>query len=104
MADRPTDVPDFKTIADFRKDNGKAIRRVCRQFVVVQGARAWPVLQRWSRSMGKFLQLSIIGTEITSAKLQRGMKEIEASISRHLSDPTPLIGRNLLLPRSGPNG
>jgi transposase len=27
--------PDFKTIARFRKDNGKAIRRVCRQFVVV---------------------------------------------------------------------
>jgi transposase len=27
--------PDFKTIADFRKDNGKAIRRVCRDFVVM---------------------------------------------------------------------
>ncbi len=27
--------PDFKTIADFRKDNGKAIRSVCRQFVVL---------------------------------------------------------------------
>src|SRR6202045_1904768 len=26
-------MPDFKTIADFRKDNGKAIRKVCRQFV-----------------------------------------------------------------------
>lgn len=25
--------PDFKTIADFRKDNGKAIKNVCRQFV-----------------------------------------------------------------------
>ncbi len=28
-------MPDFKTIADFRKDNGKAIRRVCREFVVL---------------------------------------------------------------------
>jgi transposase len=27
--------PDFKTIADFRKDNGDAIRRVCREFVVL---------------------------------------------------------------------
>lgn len=27
--------PDFKTIADFRKDNGKAIRSVCRQFVIL---------------------------------------------------------------------
>ena len=26
--------PDFKTIADFRKDNGAAIRRVCREFIV----------------------------------------------------------------------
>src|SRR5882757_43993 len=28
-------MPDFKTIADFRKDNGKAIRSVCREFVVL---------------------------------------------------------------------
>ena len=27
--------PDFKTIADFRKDNGPAIRAVCSQFVVL---------------------------------------------------------------------
>ena len=27
--------PDFKTIADFRKDNGKAIRGVCREFIVM---------------------------------------------------------------------
>lgn len=28
-------MPDFKTIANFRKDNGKAICSVCRQFVVL---------------------------------------------------------------------
>src|SRR5262249_27115562 len=27
--------PDFKTIADFRKDNGRAIREVCRTFVAL---------------------------------------------------------------------
>ena len=27
--------PDFKTIADFRRDNGTAIRRTCRQFVML---------------------------------------------------------------------
>ena len=27
--------PDFKTIANFRKDNGSAIRKVCRQFIVL---------------------------------------------------------------------
>ena len=29
--------PDFKTIADFRKDNGAAIRSACRQFVALRG-------------------------------------------------------------------
>ena len=28
-------MPDFKTIADFRKDQGSAIRRVCREFVLL---------------------------------------------------------------------
>ncbi len=28
-------MPDFKTIADFRKDNGEAIRKVCGAFVVL---------------------------------------------------------------------
>jgi transposase len=27
--------PDFKTIADFRKDNGSAIRAACRQFITL---------------------------------------------------------------------
>src|SRR6266478_6060759 len=41
--------PDFKTIADFRKDNGKAIRAVCRQFVVL--CRRWPCsAKRWPPS------------------------------------------------------
>jgi transposase len=32
--------PDFKTIADFRKDNGEAIRRVCSAFIeFCRGAR-----------------------------------------------------------------
>jgi transposase len=27
--------PDFKTIANFRKDNGEAIRLLCREFVML---------------------------------------------------------------------
>jgi transposase len=34
--------PDFKTIADFRKDNGAAIRKVCREFVVLCGRAGLP--------------------------------------------------------------
>ena len=33
-------MPDFKTIADFRRDNGEAIRKVCREFVLCAGAGA----------------------------------------------------------------
>jgi transposase len=32
-------MPDFKTIADFRKDNGPAIRATCRQFVMLSRTR-----------------------------------------------------------------
>jgi transposase len=28
-------VPDFKMIADFRKDNGEAIKAVCRKFMMI---------------------------------------------------------------------
>src|SRR3979411_1397484 len=28
-------MPDFKTIANFRKDNGPAMRKVCRQFIIL---------------------------------------------------------------------
>src|SRR3954468_5527965 len=39
-------MPDFKTIADFRKDNGEAIRKVCREFVVL--------CRRLAKTMGVF--------------------------------------------------
>jgi transposase len=79
-------MPDFKTIADFRKDNGKAIRRVCRQFVVV-----CQELGLFSEALvaidgSKFKAVNNRDRNFTSAKLQRRMKEIEASISRYLSD------------------
>jgi len=77
-------VPDFKTIANFRKDNGNAIRGVCRQFVVI------------CRQLGLFSEalVAIDGSKFkaannrdrnfTSAKLQRRMEEIESSINRYL--------------------
>src|SRR5437867_243112 len=46
--------PDFKTIADFRKDNGRAIRSVCREFIVLCRrldlfSEAWPSTAASSR-------------------------------------------------------
>lgn len=77
-------MPDFKTIADFRKDNGKAIRRVCRQFVVV-----CQQLGLFSEALvaidgSKFKAVNNRDRNYTSAKLQRRMVEIESSINRYL--------------------
>jgi transposase len=78
--------PDFKTIANFRKDNGKAIRGVCRQFV-----RLCHQLGLFEETLvaidgSKFKAVNNRDRNFTSAKLQRRMEEIEASINRYLID------------------
>ena len=77
-------VPDHKTIADFRKDNGRAIRQVCSRFVVL------------CRTMGLFAEagIAIDGSKFkavnnrdknfTRAKMQRRMAQIEESVARYL--------------------
>src|ERR1035437_2389735 len=77
---------DFKTIADFRKDNGKAIRNVCRQFVML-----CQQLGLFSEALvaidgSKFKAVNNRDRNFTGAKLQRRMEEIEASINRYLTD------------------
>src|SRR5471030_1541364 len=76
--------PDFKTIARFRKDNGKAIRSVCRQFVMLCQR-----LDLFSEALvaidgSKFKAVNNRDKNFTDAKLQRRMKEIETSISQYL--------------------
>ncbi|MFC0254619.1 transposase, partial [Massilia consociata] len=78
--------PDFKTIANFRKDNGKAIRNVCRQFVVL-----CQQLDLFSDAVvaidgSKFKAVNSSDRNFTDAKLKRRMAEIEASISRYLAE------------------
>jgi len=77
--------PDFKTIANFRKDNGKAIRGVCRQFVVL--CRQLGLLSEALVAVdgSKFKAVNNRDRNFTSAKLQRRMQEIEASIDRYLA-------------------
>ena len=77
--------PDFKTIANFRKDNGKAIRGVCSQFVVM-----CQQLGLFSEALvaidgSKFKAVNNRDRNFTSAKLQRRMEEIESSINRYLA-------------------
>jgi transposase len=78
-------MPDFKTIANFRKDNGPAIRSVCRQFVVL-----CQQLGLFSETLvaidgSKFKAVNNRDRNFTSAKLQRRMEEIESSIQRYLT-------------------
>ena len=78
--------PDFKTIANFRKDSGKAIRNVCRQFVVV-----CQQLDLFSDAVvaidgSKFKAVNSSDRNFTDAKLKRRMVEIEANISRYMAE------------------
>lgn len=79
-------MPDFKTIATFRQENGKAIRNVCRQFVML-----CQQLGLFSESLvaidgSKFKAVNNRDRNFTSAKLQRRMEEIESSINRYLTE------------------
>lgn len=78
-------MPDFKTIANFRKDNGKAICSVCKQFVVL-----CQQLGLFSEALvaidgSKFKAVNNRDRNFTNAKLQRRMEEIESSINRYLA-------------------
>ena len=77
--------PDFKTIANFRKDNGQAIRRVCRQFVVL--CRQLDLFTQTLVAIdgSKFKAVNNRDRNFTSAKVQRRMKQIEESIDRYLA-------------------
>ena len=77
-------MPDFKTIADFRKDNGKAIKNVCRQFVMVCRQ-----LGLYSGAMvaidgSKFKAVNNRDKNFTPAKMKRRVEQIEGSIDRYL--------------------
>src|SRR5271165_5773569 len=77
-------VPDHKTIADFRKDNGRAIRQVCARFVVL--CRTMGLLTEASVAIdgSKFKAVNNRDKNFTRAKMQRRMAQIEESVTRYL--------------------
>jgi len=77
--------PDFKTIADFRKDNGAAIRKVCREFVVL--CRKLDLLSMASVAIdgSKFKAVNARDKNFTKAKMKRRLERIDESIARYLS-------------------
>src|SRR6516225_4574698 len=77
--------PDFKTIADFRKDNGPAIRATCRQFVELCRRVGLFTLQVAAIDGSKFKAVNARDRNFTPAKLKARMDQVEASIFRYLA-------------------
>ncbi|ABE46960.1 IS1182 family transposase [Polaromonas sp. JS666] len=76
--------PDFKTIADFRRDNGKGIRNVCRRFVLLCRE-----LKLFSEAVvaidgSKFKAVNNRERNYTPGKIERRERELEESIQRYL--------------------
>src|SRR5271157_5785366 len=77
-------VPDHKTIADFRKDNGSAIRQVCARFVAL--CRTMGLLTQASVAIdgSKFKAVNNRDRNFTRAKMERRLTQIEESVARYL--------------------
>jgi transposase len=77
--------PDHKTIADFRRDNGGAIKKVCARFVEL--CRRMGLLLKASVAIdgSKFKAVNNRDKNFTSAKIERRRKQLEESVSRYLS-------------------
>ena len=76
--------PDFKTIADFRHDNGTGIRNVCRRFVVLCRE-----LKLFSQAIvaidgSKFKAVNSRDRNFTPGKIDKRQQQIEESIQRYL--------------------
>jgi len=78
--------PDFKTIANFRKDNGPAITAVCGRFVVLcrdLGLFAHAVA---AVDGSKFKAVNTRDKNFTPTKLQKRIRQAEAHIAGYLQD------------------
>src|ERR1700684_546941 len=77
-------MPDHKTIADFRKDNGGAIRRVCAGFIML--CRRLDLFAGASVVIdgSKFKAVNNRDKNFTRAKMERRLAQIEESVARYL--------------------
>jgi transposase len=78
-------MPDFKTIADFRRDNGPAIRAACAQFIVL--CRQFNLFTRAVVAIdgSKFKAVNNRDKNFTVAKVAKRIEQVEASIARYLA-------------------
>src|SRR6267143_1400617 len=78
-------MPDFKTIADFRRDSGPAIRAACAQFIVL--CRQFNLFTRTIVAIdgSKFKAVNNRDKNFTVAKVAKRIEQVEASIARYLA-------------------
>jgi transposase len=78
--------PDFKTIADFRKDNGKAIRNVCRQFVLLCHKLNMFEGGEVAIDGSKFKAVNNRDKNYTQRKIKARIEQVEESIARYMEE------------------
>ena len=77
--------PDDKTIADFRRDNGPAIRKICARFVEL--CRQMGLLTKASVAIdgSKFKAVNTRDKNFTKGKIERRRQQLEDSVARYLA-------------------
>ena len=78
-------VPDHKTVADFRKDNGPAIRQVCVRFVELCRQVGLLVTASVAIDGSKFKAVNNRDKNFTRGKVERRRAQLEESVARYLS-------------------
>jgi transposase len=79
-------MPDFKTIADFRKDNGGAIRRVCARFIEL--CRGMQLFSDATVAIdgSKFKAVNARDRNFTQHKIQSRLEHLEKAVKNYLDD------------------
>src|SRR6266566_6092537 len=78
-------IPDHKTIADFRKDSGPAIKQVCVQFIELCRQMGLLATARIAIDGSKFKAVNTRDKNFTRGKVERRRAQLEKSVARYLA-------------------
>jgi hypothetical protein len=79
-------MPDFKTIADFRRDNGEAIRTACCEFVLL--CRGLGLFEETTVAIdgSKFKAVNNRDKNFIERKLKARLQQLDESVERYLTE------------------
>ena len=89
--------PDFKTLADFRKDNGEAIRSVCREFIVLCRQLNLFTEAIVAIDGSKFRAVNNWDKNFSRTKMKRRLEQVEKSLGRLPCSTAPIVRKRPLL-------